>query len=51
MEMTVNEFKNLTSTCWKDKYQSFTIDRTEDRYQGRYRLRLNGTFVHNSSTF
>ena len=30
MNMTVNEFKYLTSTCWDKKYQPFIIDMTED---------------------
>ena len=34
MDMTLNEFKLLTSTCWKEKYQPLTIDMTKDRYQG-----------------
>ena len=40
MDMTLNEFKILTSTCWNEKYQPLTIDMTKDRYQGRYRLGL-----------
>ena len=34
MDMTVNENKFLTSTCWIEKYQPLTIDMTKDRYQG-----------------
>ena len=41
MDMTLNEFKLLTSTCWNEKYQPLTIDMTKDKYQGRYRLGLN----------
>ena len=26
MDMTLDEFKYLTSTCWNEKYQSLTID-------------------------
>ena len=37
MDMTLNEFKLLTSTCWIKKYQPPTIDMTKDRYHGRYR--------------
>ena len=51
MDMTRNDFKLLTSTCWKEKDQPFTIDITKDRHQGRYRLRLNSIFVPNSSPF
>ena len=28
MDMTLNEFKLLTSTCWKGKYQPLTFDMT-----------------------
>ena len=51
MDMTLNEFKLLTSTCWNKNYQPLTIDMTEDRYQGRYRLGLNNIFVPDSSPF
>ena len=51
MDMTLNEFKNLTSTCWNEKYIPLTIDMTKDRYQGCYRLGLNSIFVPNSSPF
>ena len=30
MDMTLNEFKLLTTTCWKENYQPFTIDMTKD---------------------
>ena len=51
MDMTLNEFKLLTSTCWNENYQPLTIDMTKDKYTGRYRLRLNSRFVPNSSPF
>ena len=51
METISNEFKYLTSTCWNKNYQPFTIDMTEDKFTGRYRLGLNSIFVPNSSTF
>ena len=51
MDMTLNEYKLLTSTCWKEKYQPFTIDMTKDKFFGRYRLGLNSIFVPNSSPF
>ena len=51
MDMTLNEFKFLTSTCWNKNYQPHTIDMTKDRYQGRYRLGLNNIFVPDSSPF
>ena len=51
MDMTLNESKLLTSTCWKEKNQPLTIDITKDNYQGRYRLGLNSIFIPNSSPF
>ena len=51
IEMTLNEFKILTSTCWKEKYHPLTIDMTKIKFFGRFRLGLNSTFVPNSSTF
>ena len=49
MDMTLNEFKLLTSTCWNEKYQPLTIDMTKDKYTVRYRLGLNNIFVPESS--
>ena len=51
MAMTLNEIKILTSCCWIEKYQPLTIDMTEDRYEGRYRLGINSKFVPDSSPF
>ena len=51
MDMTLNEFNLLTSTCWNKNYQPLTIDMTKDKYTGRYRLGLNSIFVPNSSPF
>ena len=31
MDMTLNEFKLLTSTCWNKNYQPLTIDMTKDK--------------------
>ena len=28
MDMTLNQFKHLTSTCWNKKYEPLTIDMT-----------------------
>ena len=50
-DMTLNEIKLLTSTCWNEKYQPFTIDMTKDKYTGRYRLGLSSILVPNSSPF
>ena len=51
MDMTLNEFKLLTSTCWNRSFQPLKIDMTKDKYQGRYRLGLNSIFVPDSSPF
>ena len=51
MDMTLNEFKLLTSTCWNKNYQPLTIDMINDKYTGRYRLGLNSIFVPDSSPF
>ena len=51
MDMTINELKILTSTCWNGKYQPLTIDMTKDKSCGRYRLGLNSIFVPNRSPF
>ena len=51
MDMILNEFKLLTSTCWNKNYQLLTIDMTKDEYTGRYRLGLNSIFVANSNPF
>ena len=50
MDMTLNEFKLLNSTCWNKNYQPLTIDMTKDII-GRYRLGLNNIFVPNTSPF
>ena len=51
MDMTLKEFKILTSICGNKSYQPLTIDMTKDKYTGRYRLGLNSIFVPNSSPF
>ena len=51
MDMTLNGFKFLTSTCWNEKYQPLTFDMTKDKYMGRYRLGLKSIFVPDSSLF
>ena len=50
MDMTLKEFKYLTSTCWNEKYIPLTIDMTKDVI-GRYRLGLNNIFVPHTSPF
>ena len=51
MDMTLNEFKLLTSTCWNEKYTPLTKDMTKNAYDGRYRLGLKSIFVPNTSPF
>ena len=51
MDMTLNEFKLLTCTCWNEKYQPVSIDMTKDKNTRRYRLEMNSIFVSNSSPF
>ena len=51
MDMTLDEFKYLTSICWNKNFQPLTIDMTKDKFCGRYRLGLNSIFVPDSSPF
>ena len=51
MDLTLNDFKNFTNICWNEKYQPLTIDMTNDKFCGRYRLGLNSIFVPGSSPF
>ena len=51
MDMTLDEFKYLTSTCWNKNCQPLTIDMTKDKFCGRFRLGLNCIFVRDSSPF
>ena len=51
MEMTLNEVKSLTSTCWNEKNQPLTIDMSKDKYAGRYRLGLNCISFPKSNPF
>ena len=37
MDMTLDEFKYPTFTCWNERYQPLTIDMTKDKYTGQYR--------------
>ena len=32
MDIPLNEFKYLTSTCWDNKYQPLTIDMTREKF-------------------
>ena len=49
MDMTLSEFKYLTSTCWDKNYQPLIIDLTENKGTGRYRLGFKSFFVPDSS--
>ena len=49
--MTLNEYKYLTSTCWNEKYQPLIIDMTKNAYDGRYRLGLKSVFIPDGSPF
>ena len=51
MDMTLDDFKYLTSTCWNEKYQPLTIDMFKDKYTSRYRLRLNSLVIPDSNPF
>ena len=51
MDILLNEFRLLTSTCWNENYQALTIDMTKDKYKVRYRLALNSIFVPDSNPF
>ena len=51
MDMSLNDFTYLTSTCWNEKFQPLTIDMTNVKYTGRYRLGLNSLFIPISSVF
>ena len=51
MDMTLDEFEYLTTTCWNENYQPLAIDMTKDKYTGRYRLGLNSIVFPDSSVF
>ena len=51
MDITLNEFKYLTSTCWNKNCQPLTIDMTKNAYDGRYRLGLKSIFVPDTTPF
>ena len=51
LDMTLDELKYLTSTCWNEKYQPLTSDITKDKYTSLYRLGLNSLFIPNSYSF
>ena len=51
MDLSLNEYKLLTCSCWNENYPPLTIDMTKDNYQGRYRLGLKSIFVPDTSPF
>ena len=51
MDMTFNDFKFLSTTCWDKKYQPLILDVTKENYTGRYRLSLSSLFVPDTSPF
>ena len=51
MDITLNEHKYLTSTCWDKKYPPLLFDMTKNKYADRYRLGINSFFVPGSSPF
>ena len=51
MDMTLNEFKYFTSSCWGETYQPSTIGFTKDKYSRPHRLGLNSLFVPNTKPF
>ena len=51
MDLTLDEYKYLTCTCWIENYQPLTIDMTKDKFCGSYRLGLNSLSVPNTSLF
>ena len=51
MDMTLGEYKYLSSICWNKSFQPLTIDMTKDKYKGRYRLGLNSIFIPDTSPF
>ena len=51
MDMILNEYKLLTSTCWNEKHQPLTIDMTEDNLTGPHRSGLISLFVPDGSPF
>ena len=45
MDMTLNKYRNITSTCWDKNCQPLTIDMTRDKNTGRYKIGLGSLFV------
>ena len=51
MDMSHNEYKYITSTCWDRENQPLTFVMKKGKYTGRYRLGLNKLFNPDSKPF
>ena len=51
MDMTLDEYKDLTSTCRNAKYQPLTTDMNKNKYIGQYRLGMDSLFVPQNNPF
>ena len=51
MNLTLDEFKYLTSVCWNEKNQPFTNDMAKIKYTSRSRLGLKSLVILVSSPF
>ena len=51
MDMTLNEYKSVTSTCLNGNHQPLTTDMSKHKVTGRNRLGLISSFVPHSSPF
>ena len=50
-DLTLDEFRFLTSTCWDKKYPPLPFDKTKYIHKDRYQLGLNSLFAPNISLF
>ena len=50
-DITPTELKLLTSTCWKEKHQQLSTEKTKDEYTGRFRLELISLFNPHTNPF
>ena len=51
MDVTLNEFRYSTNTCWDKKQEPLTIDMTKDECTGRNGLGLNSIFIPDTNHF
>lgn len=40
-DMSFEKFKELCAKAWEDKYGFLVIDKSQDQYNGRYRIGLS----------